>query len=386
MSRAAPCASIGDKLVRAPSIGHMLAAGSMTSDLRLFQVMAGARLGGAEGFFERLAVAFARAGIAQQVAIRRDVPRAQLLISGGVAVTQLRFGGPLDLLTRVALARQFRGFDPTIVLAWMNRGASALPPRLLLRDARYVAVGRLGGYYDLKYYRHCDWLIGNTPDIRDFVIRSGWPAARAVYLPNFVDAAPAKPVDRAALGARADQPLALALGRLHANKAFDMLIAAAASLPKLQVWIAGEGPLEGELRQQARALGVESRVRFLGWRHDIGALLSAADLLVCPSRHEPLGNVIIEAWAHRRPVVAAASAGPAQLLRHMETGVLVPVDDAAALAAGIATVIDDRDRGAALAAAGRAAYEAEFTEAAVVKRYLDFFADIMSRPPARARL
>ena len=354
----------------------------MANDLRIFQAMAGARLGGAEGFFERLAIAFARAGLAQRVAIRRDDARAQRLIDGGVAVTQLRFGGPFDLATRAALASQLGAFDPTIALGWMNRACAALPPRVLVRKPRYVAVGRLGGYYDLKYYRRCDWLIANTPDLRDYLIRKGWPAARAVYLPNFVDATPAAAIDRASLGTRDDQPLALALGRLHANKGFDVLIAAAAMRPELQVWIAGEGPLESDLRRQARELGVESRIRFLGWRQDIGALLAAADLLVCPSRHEPLGNVIIEAWAHRRPVVAAASAGPSQLIRHTETGVLVAVDDAAALAAAIAAIIADPAQGAALAAAGRAAYEAEFTEAAVVTRYLKFFADISAHSPA----
>jgi len=359
--------------------GAQLRAESMANGLRIFQAMAGARLGGAEAFFERLALAFARAGVNQRVAIRRDAARAQLLTRGGVAVTQLRFGGPLDLPSRIGFARELDAFDPEIVLGWMNRACGALPPRWLLPRARYVAVGRLGGYYDLKYYRRCDWLIGNTPDLRDYLVRSGWPASRAVYLPNFVDAAPAVAIDRASLGARIDQPVALALGRLHANKAFDVLIAAAAALPDLQVWIAGEGPLEDALRAQARASGVEARVRFLGWRQDIGALLAAADLLVCPSRHEPLGNVVIEAWAHRRPVIAATSAGPSQLIRHMETGLLVPVDDVTALAAAIARLAGDPAQGAALAAAGRAAYEAEFTEAAVVKRYLDFFADITAR-------
>ncbi len=357
----------------------------MSNGLRIFQAMAGAKLGGAEGFFERLALAFARAGVDQRVAIRRDHARAQRLKRGGVEVVQLGFGGPLDLATRLGLARALTACDPDVVLGWMNRACGALPPRVLMRGARYVAVGRLGGYYDLKYYRHCDWLIGNTPDLRDYLVRSGWPAARAVYLPNFVDAAPGAAIDRASLGARDDRPLVLALGRLHANKAFDVLIAAAAALPELQVWIAGDGPLEAALRAQARASGVEARVKFLGWRQDIGALLAAADLLVCPSRHEPLGNVIIEAWAHRRPVVAAASAGPSQLIRHMETGVLVPVDDAAALAAAIAALIANRAQGAALAAAGRAAYEAEFTEAAVVTRYLEFFADITARARGQGR-
>ncbi len=341
--------------------------------------MSGAALGGAEAFFERLAPAFVRAGVPQRVAIRRDARRAGLLRAQGVDLVELGFRGPLDVATRLALVRELRAFAPDVVLGWMNRACAALPPRVLMRGTRYVAVGRLGGYYDLKYYRRCDWLVANTPDIRDYIVRQGWPAARAAYVPNFVDATPAPPVDRASLATPCDAPVALALGRLHPNKAFDVLIAAAAEVPNLHVWIAGEGPLGEELRARAARLGICERIHFLGWREDVAALLAAADLLVCPSRHEPLGNVVIEAWAHRRPVVAAASAGPSQLIRDGETGLLVPIDDAVALARAVVSVTHPRARGAALAAAGRAAYEAQFTEAAVVQRYLSFFADITGR-------
>ena len=85
---------------------------------------------------------------------------------------------------------------------------------------------------------------------------------------------------------------------------------------------------------------------------------------------------MIEGWAHDRPVVAARSAGPAALIAEEDSGLLVDIDDAAALAAALARVIDSRDLRAALVAGGRAAYEAEFTEEAVVARYLRFFAEV----------
>ena len=343
---------------------------------RLLQAMAGAPVGGAEAFFERLAAAFARRGVAQRVVIRRDARRAAALRAAGVEVVELGFGGKLDLATRWALAREIRGFAPGVVMGWMNRACAALPPRLLVPGARHASVGRLGGYYALKYYRRCDWLVANTPDIRDWLVRQGWPASRVEYLPNFVDATPAAPADRAELGTPADAPLALALGRLHPNKGLDILLEALARAPGLHLWIAGEGPEEQALRARAASLGIEGRVRFLGWRRDVASLLAACDMLACPSRHEPLGNVVIEAWAHRRPVVAAASQGPRQLLRDGETGLLVPVEDADALARAMSALAADRARAAALAAAGRDAYEAGFTEAAVVQRYLDFLAAI----------
>ncbi|HEX4194495.1 MAG TPA: glycosyltransferase family 4 protein, partial [Stellaceae bacterium] len=112
---------------------------------------------------------------------------------------------------------------------------------------------------------------------------------------------------------------------------------------------------------------------FLGWRQDVGALLAAADMLVCSSRREPLGNTIIEAWAAKKPVVACAAAGPAELIEHNKTGLLVPVDDAALLADAMRALVQDKARAQALAEAGYAAFDAQFSETRVVARYREFF-------------
>ncbi len=338
--------------------------------MRVLQVMAGARHGGAEAFFTRLVPALARAGLDQHAAIRRNPARAAALRAAGVPVTELRFGGRLDLATGPRLRRLAAAFRPAIVLSWMNRASRAVPA------GAYVHVGRLGGYYDLKYYRRCDWLVANTEDIADYVIDAGWPRDRVRCLPNFVADAASPPASRAELDTPEDAPLLLALGRLHRNKAFDVLIEALAALPGVWLWLAGAGPEESALRAAAARLGVAERLRFLGWREDAPALLAACDVFVCPSRHEPLGNVVIEAWAQRRPVVAAAAQGPRALIEDGETGLLAPVDDADALARAIRRLIDDPAFAAGLARAGRAAFEARFSEPVVIGRWLDFFAEV----------
>jgi len=152
-----------------------------------------------------------------------------------------------------------------------------------------------------------------------------------------------------------------------------VLLRALAALPGAILWLGGAGPEQASLERLARALGVMDRVRFLGWREDTPALYAAADLFVCPSRIEPLGNVVIEAWAQGLPVVAANAAGPRQLIRDGESGLLVPVDDAPALAQAIARVLDDAALRAHLAEGGRRAHAAEFTEDAVVAGYRAFF-------------
>ncbi len=335
--------------------------------VRVLQTMAGAAHGGAEAFFTRLVVALARAGLDQHAVSRSHPTRAEILRQAGVPVTETRFGGPLDLRSGPLLGREIARFKPHVVLSWMNRATRACPP------GDYVHCARLGGYYKLKHYRRCRHLIGNSHGIVDYLIARGWPADRAHYLPNFVahETAPALP--RAEFDTPEGAPLLLAMGRLHENKAFDVLIEALAALPETYLWLAGSGPLADDLAALAARRGVSRRLRMLGWRDDAAALFAAADVLICPSRREPLGNVVIEAWAQKTPVVAAATGGPAELSDDGVTGLLAPIDDAAALADAIRRLLDDRALGARLAEAGLAAYEANYTEDMVVRRYLAFF-------------
>jgi glycosyltransferase involved in cell wall biosynthesis len=334
---------------------------------RVAHVMAGAVNGGAELFFERLCLALHDAGETVLPVIRTDPARAARLIQGGLAPAQLPFGAALDLFTRPRLARVLRGFAPRVVVAWMNR-ANQHTPR-----GDWALVGRLGGYYDLRYYRRCDHLVGNTRGIVAWLRGQGWQPAQTHYLPNFV-------ADFAATPPAADlprgRPLLLGLGRLHTDKGFDLAIRALARLPGAMLAIAGEGPELAALQGLARREGVADRVHFLGWRHDAGALLRAADLFVCSSRVEPLGNMVIEAWSAGCPVVAAAAAGPAELLADNADGTVVANEDAPALAEGIAALLDSPARRAAFALAGRARFEAEFAAASVVARWRDFLAEV----------
>lgn len=340
--------------------------------LRVMQVMAGGKAGGAETFFVNLVLALHRAGLDQLAVIRSNLGRSFALRSGGVVPVELPFGRWLDFTTVPVLRRQMRIYQPDIVMTWMNR-ASALCP-----TGDFLRLARLGGYYKIKNYRRCDHLICITPDLVEHVVAEGWPRDRVHLVPNFADLEAGDPVPRGSFDTPEDGPLLLTLGRLHGAKGIDVLLRALKIETRPYLWIAGEGPQRAELETLAERLGVADRVRFLGWREDRGALLAAADVCVFPSRYEPFGTVTLEAWASRRPLVAAASAGPAWLLRDGEDGLLVPIDDANALAAAVGRVLDDaglRDR---LAATGRRRYEEDFTEAAGVRRYLRLFQELLA--------
>lgn len=324
--------------------------------------MAGAPQGGAELFFERLTLAQQRAGDDVLAVVREDAARAARLQT--LAPLQLPFGGALDFRTGPQISRALTAFQPRAVVAWMNRAARFTP-----RGA-WALVGRLGGYYDLDYYKRCDHLAGNTRTLVRWMVRQGWPASRVHYLPNFAPDLRGAAAER--LGVPADRKLILALGRLHENKAFDVLIRALARLPGAHAIIAGDGPERAALQTLAQQCNVADRVVFAGWRQDTAALLAGCDVLACPSRHEPLGNVIVEAFAAGKPVVAAASDGPSELIQPGENGLLVPLEDAPALATSLGLVLGSPAFAATLAAAGRARFDAEFAEAIVLARWRGF--------------
>lgn len=327
--------------------------------------------GGAETYFVDLATALRRAGVDEAAAIRPHAGREAALSRAGVAVETFGFGGPLDILTRRRVAGFAKRRDVRLALAWMSRAARHTP------KGPWARVARLGGYYSLKYYKGFDVLVANTEDIADWIVGQGWPAGQVRCIPNFA-AAPqtGEPVDRASLNTPNDAPLLLAMGRLHEAKAHDVSLAALASIPDAYLWIGGAGPLEAKLKAMAEALGVADRVRFLGWRTDPSALYRAADVCVFPSRYEPLGNVVIQAWAHGLPVVAAESQGPKALIRPEEDALLVRIDDPAALAEAVRRLLADATLRKRLAERGLARVAAEFSEAAVVDQWTTLFADL----------
>jgi len=329
--------------------------------------MAGAPQGGAELFFERLAVSFAASGVHQTLMIKPHRERMERLAAAGLVAQGCAFSPLLAPLHRRQLAGAIRKSRAQVILSWMNRATETTP------RAGIPHVARLGGFYKLKYYRNCDWLVANTRGIADYLVREGVPADRVHHQINFVPDGVDGPVFD---GPRRGGPVIAALGRLHPNKAFDTLIRGFASLEEGTLWLGGDGPDRAMLAALANELGIAGRVMFLGWQDDPQAVIRGADIFVCPSRHEPFGNVIAEAMACGKPVISTASHGGTELVEDGVNGVLVPVDDAGALADAMRMVTGDAGLARTLGQGGRRYWQAHLSPARVTADWIDFLVKV----------
>jgi glycosyltransferase involved in cell wall biosynthesis len=281
---------------------------------------------------------------------------------------------PFTWLQKRALRRLLQEEKPDIVQTWMRRAASIVPGGLA-----QPVVGWFGGYYEPRHFHRCTHFVGVTKDIVAHMQQKGVAANRAFYIPTFPTVLEEAAASRASLDTPETAKVYLTLSRLHPKKGLDTFLKALAKMPGCYGWLAGDGPLESELASLAKELGIADRVRFLGWRTDRGALLRAADVCVLPSRYEPFGTVILEAWAAGTPFVAARSAGPAAHVQDGEDGLLVPIDDVKALADAMTKASEDDGLRQKLIANGRASYERDFTPEAVTRHWLQFYGDLAAR-------
>lgn len=221
--------------------------------------------------------------------------------------------------------------------------------------------------------------LGASEDLVARVLRLGGRDVRLGPVGVPLPPASTRPVKeiRAELGVDGDRPLVLTVARLHPQKGLDVLVAAAARWTRReatpQVVLVGSGPLEAQLRAAVAESGAP--VRLLGQRDDVTDLISAADVVVLPSRWEARSLVAQEALHGGRPLVATAVGGLPGLLG--DGAVLVPPDDVDALDRAVCQLLDEPERAAQLAARGRERAKTWPSEADTAAQLLAVYAELL---------
>ena len=297
----------------------------------------------------------------------------QQLRAEGFGGIDLPLSGLYDLPSVVRLALYARRVGADLIHGHLTRGAwyAGLAARLAGLPNVATAHSDNAG----KHFGRADRIIAVSQAVADFLVREGYDAARirmvhhgiadiAARLP-----AGAREATRRSLGLAADEPALLMAARIVPAKGHDTALRALARLGD-QPWtllVAGDhhGDLGPQMQALAQELGIAARVRFLGLREDMPALMTASDVLLAPSRREALSLTLLEASACRLPIVATRVGGIGEVVEEGASGFLVAPDDPPALAAALAPLLADAALRARCGVRARQRFEAGFLEDAM---------------------
>ena len=352
--------------------------------MRLALVTNGLGFGGAERIVEALAKdAAARGDQVLVVATTRDGPIGAALRSEGVRVEVLGIRSPLDARIPLYLAQLARRFDAELLHSHLAVADIASAAAAALLRCPWVATAHNPGV-ELSRGKRSLWHLALRRADRVLAVsgavRAALPPALGaqVLYPSLIGAGEpllSREEARRRLGVPQDAPLVLGIGRLARVKGFDLLAEAARRLEAraARVLVIGEGPERGALE---RAGGLE----LVGAREDAGLLVSAADVLACPSRSEGFPQVPLHAFAAGVPVVATAVGGTAELVVEGISGRLVPPEDPAALTAALDALLADPALGRSLGGGGRRALvERGLTKEAMIAATRAVWAEVTAR-------
>ena len=242
--------------------------------------------------------------------------------------------------------------------------------------------------------RQADLLTANSADLRDAVLPLGADLGKFDMIIYGTDPAALRPDEtgvaalRADLGIGADDVVALCVGRMVPKKGFDVLIRALATpslreRPVVGVMV-GEGDDKAAWQQLALDLGVAERLRWVGNvpKTAIGRYYNMADVLAMPSVSRPadgLNVCVLDAMSCGKPVIGTTVAGNPLAIVNETTGLLIPEQDADALAGALARLVDDATLRRRMGAASRARIENELGWPHLARRYIQHYETLAAR-------
>ena len=347
------------------------------------------------GGTERQFVEMARALRADHVPVHLGCVRNQGAFADGLGeLAEFRLGGSLyglqSLRSRWRLQRHLRKLDVAVAHAFDFYANLTLIPAAKLAGVPAVIGShrQLGDLLtpaqfraQLAAFRFCDRVVCNSHAAAERLVQAGLEERKVVVIGNalpaeaFADVTPALPRNggtlRIGMIARMNAEYKNHRGFLRAARAVSEQISG------LEFVLVGDGPQRAEIEKEAAELGLRERVRFLGDRRDISAVLASCDVSVVPSASESLSNVMLESMAAGVAVVATSVGGNCEIGADARA-VLVPAGDDQALAAGLARVVKDRELRSAMARGAREFVRSNFSLQQVCRQYEELYEDVLT--------
>ena len=295
--------------------------------------------------------------------------------------------------------RELRRFRPTILYAWLFHanllgriaGRLAGVPHILagirVAERRHTWHGQLDRWTNGLVDRN----VCVSRGVADFMEQSvGLDPRKTTVIPNAVDLETfqqASPVDVTEFGIPSGSRVLITIGRLEYQKGIDVLLDAAPAVVSrftdVHFLIVGDGPDRVALERQAERAGLISRVHWAGFQSDVPRLMASSVGLVLPSRWEGMPNVVLEAMAAGKPVVATEVEGTRELIRPGINGWLVPPSNPQSLAEGLISLVSDPTRAATFGLRTQSTVGEEFTIDNLVQNLVNLFREILARASSR---
>jgi glycosyltransferase involved in cell wall biosynthesis len=318
-------------------------------------------MSGAEMQLVRMTPRLQARGHAIATLVKTNSPAIPEMHRLGLKTETRRISGKLNLAAIPILARAARHHRADFIQSTLS--TASWWSGWLERLGGPPSIGHVQGFTSAIWHRHQSHLLAVSHAVKRHLQNQGIDSDRFTVLHNAMSpddffATRDPHLVRAEFGADATTPVVGTFAHLSGKKGYRDLFAAIPTvlreLPNAQFWIVGEGRLWDELHRTAEATGVMQNVRFLGFRRDVANLMNAIDVMCLPSKMEPCALVYVEAALSRKPSIGCRAGGAPESIAEGETGLLVPVNDAAAIAESLLTLLTNRDAAARM---GRAGYD-----------------------------
>ncbi len=257
---------------------------------------------------------------------------------------------------------------------------------IIVTGVRVADPSRCRHFLERRFANRAEKIVCVSDSVQEFCrVEAGLPPEKLIAISNGIDVRqyPAQSVeDLAQFGIPASASVVGYVGRLDVQKGLDWLLDVAPKildqLDHFHFLFVGDGPLRSRLVEQARRLGIEGRVHFAGWRADVPRILAACSLIVLPSRWEGMPNILLEAMASNRPVVASRAHGVTEILGPSAAEQCVDFGDSDALLAMVVRICQDKQLAARLGQDNRNRVADHFSLAKMLSAYVTLYDSLLA--------